>query len=118
MTIEEDFIEFVRKPFVIEAIEITKENIAELAPYIGELKFRDDDPGSPYIQVNKRLVPNVFRVFPGYYMTRLEDNIRCYSRKVFREQFAELTASIGQWVAYMNGEKGLVASTPIVTKNG
>ena len=97
-----DFKNFVRKPFVVEAIEITRENIGACAEYIGDIRERDD--GSPYIKVNRRLVPNVLNVFPGYWMTKMGDNIRCYSRKVFKEQFIEQDATIEQWVKYMNGE--------------
>lgn len=97
MTLE--FTEFVRKPFVIEAVEVTEENIAEVAKYVGELEKLDD--GTTFIRVDRRLVPNVFRVMPGYFMTRMGDHIRCYSRKVFTEQFVGMTADIGQWVVYM-----------------
>lgn len=84
-----DFSEYVRKPFTVEAVEVTEENIGEVAKYVGELKSKDD--GTPFIQVDRRLVPNIFRVFPGFYMTRMGDTVRCYSRKVFLEQF-ELVA--------------------------
>jgi hypothetical protein len=82
-----DFKDYIRKPFVVEAVEITRDNIEECAEIIGELCFKDD--GSPYIQVDQELVPNVFRVFPGYWMTKMGDNVRCYSKKVFKDQFIE-----------------------------
>ena len=94
-----EFTTFVRKPFSVEAVEITTENIAEIAEFVGELKEKD---GKPYIQVNRRIVPNLFRVFPGFWMTRMGDNIRCYSRKVFNEQFVESTGPIEQFVAGIN----------------
>jgi hypothetical protein len=97
------FKEFVRKPFVVEAVEITTENIAECAKHIGDLCEKDD--GSPFIQVERRLIPNVDRVFPGYWMTRMDDSIRCYSKKVFKQQFVEQDADIKQWINYMNGKK-------------
>ena len=97
-----EFTEYVRKPFVVSACEITTENIAEVAKYVGELKSKED--GTPYIQVEKRLVPNIFRVYPGFYMTRMGDNVRCYSRRVFLEQFREQTPEIKTWVDFMNTE--------------
>lgn len=96
-----EFTEYVRKPFVVSAVEITVDNIEEIAKYVGELKNKDD--GTPYIQVDRRLVPNIFRVFPGFYMTRMGDNVRCYSAKVFTDQFKEQTVEIKQWVDFMNG---------------
>jgi hypothetical protein len=94
-----EFNQFVRKPFVVEAVEVTEENIEEVAEYVGTLRKKDD--GTPYIQVDRRLIPNVFRVFPGFWMTRMGDNIRCYSKRVFNDQFTEITPDIQTWVTYM-----------------
>jgi len=96
-----EFDTFVRKPFKVQAVEITRENIAEVAKYVGDLKEKDD--GTPFILVDKRLVPNVFRVFPGFWMTRMGENVRCYSKKIFVEQFVQSTVEIDQWVDWMNG---------------
>jgi hypothetical protein len=94
-----DFNEFVRKPFIVEAMEITKDNITEVAKYIGDIEENDD--GSRFIRVDKNLVPNVTRVYPGFYMTRMGDYIRCYSRRVFFEQFTPLTGDIQKWVSFL-----------------
>lgn len=97
MTVE--YTEFVRKPFKVEAVEVTKENIKELSKDIGTMKKKDD--GTPFIQVNQRLVPNVFRVYPGFFVTRMGDNVRCYSRKVFFEQFTQMSP---EWEAWMEDQ--------------
>jgi hypothetical protein len=94
-----DFQPYVRKPFVVEAVEVTEENIGEIATYVGELRSKDD--GTPFIFVDRRLVPNIFRVYPGFFMTRMGDHIRCYSRKVFFEQFTASTPEIQTWVDFM-----------------
>lgn len=94
-----DLTEFVRKPFIVSAMEITKENITELAKYIGTIEETAD--GSKFIQVDPKLVPNVTRVFPGFYMTRMGDYVRCYSRRVFFEQFTPLTGDIQKWVTFL-----------------
>lgn len=98
-----EFSQFVRKPFVVEAVEITVENIAEVAEYVGEVRHKED--GSPYIYVNRRLVPNVYRVYPGFYMTRMGDHIRCYTRKIFNEQFVVAEPNIITWVEWLNGDE-------------
>lgn len=95
-----EFTTFVRKPFKVEAVEVTVENIAEIAELVGSLRQKEN--GTPYIHVDKRLVPNVFRVYPGYWMTRKDDNIRCYSKKIFQDQFVETTPSIEEWVEWMS----------------
>lgn len=104
-----EFTTYVRKPFVVKAIEITEDNIEEVAEYVGDLKRKDD--GSPFILVDRRLVPNVYRVYPGFFMTRLGEKVRCYSRKIFREQFVQEDENIAQWVHYMNGEEREEAKT-------
>ena len=94
-----EFTTFVRKPFVVEAVEVTAENIAEVAKYVGDLREKED--GTQYILVDRRLVPNVFRVYPGFYMTKMGENVRCYSRKIFREQFVEEDENIRPWLEFM-----------------
>ena len=98
----DEYTKFVRKPFVVEAIEITTENIAEIAVWVGELRERD---GKPYIFVNRNLVPGIDRVVPGYFMTRLGDNIRCYNRRVFFAQFTPITEELEAWVTYISEDK-------------
>lgn len=102
--------QFVRKPFVVEAVEITKDNIEELAPLIGTLRTKED--GTPFIQVNHRLVPNMFRVYPGFWMTKMGDNIRCYSKKIFNDQFVQMNENIGVWVTHMNSDDASKVPVP------
>ena len=90
---------FVRKPFTVEAVEVTKDNIEEIAPFVGTMRQKED--GTPYIQVDRRLVPNIFRVYPGFWMTKMGDNIRCYAPKVFNEQFIKNDDKINEWVEFM-----------------
>jgi hypothetical protein len=94
-----EFKTFVRKPFIVEAVEVTSENINEVAKYIGDVRERED--GTQYILVDRRLVPNVFKVYPGFFMTKMGENVRCYSKKIFREQFVEESDETRQWVEYM-----------------
>lgn len=93
-----EFAEFIRKPFVVSAVQVTEENIAEIAEYIGTLRVKD---GVQYIQVNRRLIPYLLEVYPGYWMTRMGDKIRCYTDDVFTEQFTEITPDIRQWVDFL-----------------
>jgi hypothetical protein len=95
-----EFVTYVRKPFVVEAVEITTENIAEIAKYIGEL--REKANGTPYILVDERLVPNVERVYPGFFMTKMRANVRCYSRKIFTTQFMEETEEMKPLIDSIN----------------
>ena len=80
------FNKYIRKPFAVEAIEITEENMAELAKLVGELRTKN---GITSITLDRRIVPNVSRAYVGWFMTRLGDNYRCYSPKVFTDQFID-----------------------------
>lgn len=84
-----DFATFVRKPFTVEAVRVTKENIADVASVVGELKHKPD--GTPFIQVNRELVRNVYRVYVGSWITKMGPNYRCYAHKAFTDQFIEKT---------------------------
>lgn len=90
-----EFTTFVRKPFMVEAVEVTEENIADIAKFVGDLRKNDD--GTHYISVNRLLFPNLFKVSPGFWMTRMGDNVRCYSKTVFRKQFIQTTPEIDKW---------------------
>lgn len=95
-----EFETFVRKPFVVEAVEITEDNIAEVAKKVGTLKL--DEEGKPYISVNRMLFPSLFKVFPGYWMTVLDDQIRCYSKIVFERQFIKSNAGVEDWLGNLH----------------
>jgi hypothetical protein len=96
-----EFTKFVRKPFVVEGLEITRENIGEVAKFIGEL--REVDGLSPYIIVDERFVPNVDRVYVGYFMTKMGSNVRCYSKNIFKKQFVEQTEQIRDLMDIIDG---------------
>jgi len=81
-----EFKNYIRKPFTVEAVEITRENIGEVAELIGEVREKD---GQPFIAINRRLVPNIHRAYLGWYVTKLGDNFRCYNAKVFNSEFTE-----------------------------
>lgn len=99
---ELEFSTFVRKPFVVEAVRITEENIEEVAPFVGQLMQKPDD-STHYIEVDPEKVPNLSRVYPGFWLTRLGKNLRCYSNKIFRDQFTEETPDIRQWADFARG---------------
>ena len=98
-----EFVTYVRKPFEVQVVEITRENIEEVARFVGDVRYRDDQ--TPYILVDRRLVPSVDRVHIGFFMTKIGDNVRCYSPRVFREQFVEKTPEIQPWLDFLAGKE-------------
>jgi len=78
-------IKYNRKSFEVNATEITEENIAEISSIIGTLYIKDD--GTHFIQLNRHMIPNVFRAYPGFWLTEFNGNYQCYSRKAFFARF-------------------------------
>lgn len=96
-----DFNTYVRKPFKVQAVRITKENIEEIATKIGRIRYKGQT-GEPFIRVNSRIVPNVPYVYLGFYMTEMGDNIRCYSGKIFEQQFVQTSPEVEDWISFLN----------------
>lgn len=94
-----EFTEFVRRPFKVEAIRITEENIDEIAPLIGEVKTKGNEK---FILLDKRIVPSMSRAFVGWWVTKFNDNLRCYSNKIFQEQF---TVCDDGWRTWFEGQE-------------
>lgn len=94
------FSDYVRKPFTVQAVMLTTDNIAAAAPMIGQLDKKPD--GTPFIEVDPKKVPHVNRVFPGFYLTKMGKRIHCYSPKAFANQFLEPYDGLVEWVNEMN----------------
>lgn len=97
-----EFSSFVRRPFTIEAIQITEENISDMAEFIGTLRQKED--GTPYIQVDRKLVPSIPQVYPGFWMTKMDNNIRCYSNRTFMSQFVETSSVVEEAMSVINSK--------------
>lgn len=82
-----NFKTFLRRPFTVEAVEVTDENFEEIASMTGEIETKDDGSGVTFISTNRKIVPNVFRIYRGFWLTRMGDNLRAYSSKTFNEMF-------------------------------
>lgn len=91
---------YIRKPFIVEAVEITEENVEDVAVFIGEVVYDNNDEVM-YIDVDKNLMPGIPRVFLGFFMTKMGDHYRCYSRRVFYQQFTMLNDDIQKWVDFL-----------------
>lgn len=89
---------FVRKPFQVDVVQITEDNIDDCAELIGEVREED---GVAYILVDRRLVPNVPRAHIGFYMTRMGRKTRVFSPKLFKEQFMPINESLEEWLDYI-----------------
>lgn len=80
---------YVRLPFRVKAVQITRENIDEIAKLIGfgrnnGVRMKN---GEPFINLHHDRVPNMTRAFLGCYLTVFAGGYRVYYQRVFEEQF-------------------------------
>lgn len=109
-----EFKPYTRKPFKIQAIEITNDNLSEIADVIGEVK-ENQETGTRYIAINKRVIPNLNRAYVGWYLTLLNDNFRCYSPEAFQDQFvqSDVTGSTGS-ASHISVYNDTVTQNPVI----
>lgn len=96
----EGFEEYARKMFVVEAIEITEENIDYVASFIGDVVELPD--GSSYIEVDRKLAPGISRAYVGNYVTKVGNRHRVYNEEMFHNLYTRNTGDIQQWIDWLN----------------
>lgn len=92
---------YCRKPFDVEAIEVTDENMDAVAKWCnGEIKTgkaKESDP-TRYIQVevHRPIHPNQTKAYPGNWILKSGSNFKVYTDKAFKSTFdpAEQPATV------------------------
>lgn len=95
---------FVRRPFTVQAFEVTEDNLDKVAELINGKTGRKED-GTPFVNVPRGTIWNVPRIYVGFMITILDDKIHAYSPNSFPKQFAEYTSANSEWVEYMQYEE-------------
>lgn len=83
------FQDYVRTPFAIKAIEVTEDNFEDVAAFCGK-SIEVTSKGDRYIFVNRRIIPTGSKIFVGWWITLMDDNVRCYPPRSFNSQFVPL----------------------------
>lgn len=78
------FTNYVHRPLVIEAIEITDENLEEVAEIIGRVTGPENDRK---ILTDDRIIRGFRLVRPGWWLTKVGDSYRCYNPAAFERTF-------------------------------
>lgn len=104
-----DYQTFVRKPFLVEGVEVTNDNMAELAEMVGDGKIRHKDNGEPYFLSDRRIIRSVARVELGYWVTKMDDHFRVYKPSVFDGLFWVCSPVLTQLVNLMHSHEEVVA---------
>lgn len=88
---------YIRKPFVVHAVEITESNIGEIAKLVGVLLVDVEHDNRQYIQLNRKIVPMVDKAYIGWFLTKLGEKYRCFNPKSFYAQFMDYASPVA-WV--------------------
>jgi hypothetical protein len=92
----DEFSEFIRTPFPVEALQITEENMEEVCKLIGlEIKSKGN---VRYILVDRRIVPLGTKAYVGSWVTRMGVKLRCYPNHIFTKQFVPMTDEWKGWI--------------------
>ncbi len=83
-----EYTEFVRVPFLVQAVQITEENFDDIFELIGK-EVKELPGGKRYILIDRRIIPNGHKAQIGGWVTSMNDKIRYYSKSAFEEQFVE-----------------------------
>jgi hypothetical protein len=99
-----DYQTFVRTPFKIEAVEVTEENITQIAEMLGSKIYEDNRTGNTFIGVDNEQMPGIYRIYAGFWVTRMGHRFRAYSQQRFLKEFVKLTDGVAGWVKMAEGE--------------
>lgn len=92
---------YVRKPFAVEAVEVTDANIEDVAQWCGgEIRISDGRPGKNgptgqqkfiKVQVKRPLNDRQTRAYPGDWILSAGTGFKVYTAKAFSGSFEEQT---------------------------
>jgi len=80
----------VRAPYIVDVIEVTEANLAEINQVVGYTDIQEDEEGK-FILANRRVLQYPPRIRPGFFVTKvsLNDRLQCFSPEIMAEQFTE-----------------------------
>lgn len=84
---------FVRKPFYVDAVQVTSENMAEVAEWcngaVRDIKNQDGSVSSQYIkvQVSRAITDRQTKAFAGDWVLKAGSGFKVYTPKAFEKSF-------------------------------
>lgn len=87
---------YVRKPFYVEVIQVTKDNFDEAAVWCGGKVCDDGTTPSKYIQVHvlRPITARQTRAYAGDFILKTGDSYKVYGAKAFAENFEEAPEAV------------------------
>jgi hypothetical protein len=81
---------YCRKPFEIEAVQVTLENMAAVAEWCGGSVITEETSKFVKVNVTKPLNDRLTRAFVGDWVTKASYGYKVYTNKAFGREFQEL----------------------------
>ena len=110
-----EFKNYVRTPFTIKALEVTEDNFDEVAAFCGK-SIETTANGDRYIFVNRRIIPTGSKIFVGWWITLMDDNVRCYPPRSFSSQFVPMNGKVEFTLEADDSEPVDVLPTPSIDR--
>lgn len=100
---------FVRKPFAVDAVEVTSENIVDVAQWCGG-EVRESEPKKPgqetqsfiKVPVKRPLNDRQTRAYPGDWILSAGTGFKVYTPKAFTSSFEEQTDRMFEVIEQMD----------------
>jgi hypothetical protein len=84
----------------VEAIRITGNNIHLVAASI-EGTVEDDKDGKQFIRTHRKVVRNVDRIWPGFFLTKVRNKQLAYPSRLFYRNYVEPTEDVEDFVVFL-----------------
>ena len=91
--------QYVRKPFFVDAVQVTEENMAEVAKWCnGTLEAGDDARPDPYIHVDVKrpLAERQTRAFVGDWILSSGNGFKVYTNVSFEKNFEDVNHKLSE----------------------
>jgi hypothetical protein len=90
-----DTSKFARKPFYVDAIQVTKENLEEVAKWCrGKIETTDNGATFILIDVHRPLSPRQTQAFLGDWILQAGSGFKIYTPKAFEKSFEKVTGTL------------------------
>lgn len=100
---------YTRKPFEVEAIQVTAENMDEVAQWCGGTVTTEGDTKFIKVEIDRVLNERQTKAFIGDWVLKQNDSYKIYTSKAFRKSFELIKGAVGQALAEAQDKKVSIA---------
>jgi hypothetical protein len=95
-----EFTPYIRKPYRVDALKVTGNNIHVVAELIeGTVETAQD--GKTFIRTHRKVVKNVDNIWPGFFLTKVRKKTLAYPSRLFYRNYVEPTEDVEDFVVFL-----------------